>query len=459
MSPTVKSCLLIIATNIIIAIYFLSTCRKRINLYENVAPTVLQIREKQEIDNTFPIVFYNNAFIDHRYNPPRLRVFSMNPCVAPKEFIVVELDGKGTRVRLRGEPTEGECPWHWATQCLYNSYIWTAQLPDGDVEKITIHLGNHTVTIRVQNVSVKEKHGFTVCVQPVYWYSEFHNIALFIESWRAQGATRFIVYFHSSTKEVRRLLEYYRNLGILDLKPWPSLGSPSPSATSHFPFPSFDSSTYRVGHTLAQNLCVLEMRTELGAIADFDEVMVPQEGILTDYAQKTMEPGVIGALSFPHLLVKFEPKISSMDYFGVLNPVFVDRNGPPKVAFNSSSVDVIGTHSVRKFIGSESTVTASGSLLHYRHNSNTEVAKEVRSTMELFPDSGVFYVRKIRNTLRTVFGDSIPVYNSTFLHVLNECISKIVGEGKCRSTVTYCSQWMESLTEWEREETKHVFAV
>ncbi|EGT43789.1 hypothetical protein CAEBREN_23051 [Caenorhabditis brenneri] len=346
MGLPVKSCLLLIATNLLIALYFLSTCRKNYNGII-ASPTVLQIREKLELDDTFPIVFYNTAYLDYRYEIPRLRVFSMNPCVTSKEYMTAEISittisGNKTtkKVKLRGEPTEGECPWHWATQCFYNSYIWTAELFENgedrmmSLDEIKIHLESHEVSLEVQPIHIKKKGGFTVCIQPVYWYSEFHNIALFIEAWRSQGATRFIVYFHSSTKDVRTLLEYYVDLGILKLKPWPSFGPLSSKTSEYFNFPSFDSSTYRVGHTLAQNLCALEMKTELGAIADFDEVMVLDRGLLVDYVEEIMKDEKCGAISFNHLLVKFNPKISASNYLGVKTPTFLNRTGPPKVIFS-----------------------------------------------------------------------------------------------------------------------------
>lgn len=85
---------------------------------------------------------------------------------------------------------------------------------------------------------------------------------------------------------------------------------------------------------MAQNLCALEMKTEIGAIADFDEVMVADKEMLINYVEEAMKPDEVGALSFSHLLVKFEPKISTMDFHGVVKPVFLDRNGPPKVRCN-----------------------------------------------------------------------------------------------------------------------------
>ncbi|CAP28568.2 Protein CBG08807 [Caenorhabditis briggsae] len=478
MNLPVKSCLLISVTNILIFLYFLSTCRKNDGPDSyGATPTVLQIRENLEIDDTFPIVFYSTAYLDYRYPVPRLRVFSMNPCATSQEYISAEIQkssesGNRTtkKVKLRGEPTEGECPWHWATQCFYNSYTWTAELFEKErgekgmeraqVDGIIIRLNDLKVFLKIHEVHPKKKGGFTVCVQPVYWYSEFHNIALFIETWRSQGATRFIVYFHSSTKEVRSLLEYYQSLGILKLKPWPSFGSLSPTVSSHYHFPSVDSSTYRVGHTLAQNLCALEMSTELGAIADFDEVMVTDEGILVDYVENIMKDLNVGAIRFNHLLMKFEPKIFLLDYSGIIEPIFINRAGPPKTVFNSSSVDILLTHSVRRFIGNESTVTANGALLHYRHNSYTEDAEEIQKpNYKLFQSYPHLHIKRIQKTILKVFGSFPAAYNSTYLHILNQCISKIVGEGKCRSTVAYCNQWMNPLADWIRDETQGVFVV
>ncbi|PIC22517.1 hypothetical protein B9Z55_016539 [Caenorhabditis nigoni] len=147
---------------------------------------------------------------------------------------------------------------------------------------VTIHLGSRKVELNVQKVYKKLTEGLTVCLLPVHYFSQWQNIVLFIEAWIAQGATRFIVYFHSATKETWKVLEYYRDLGMIEMKSWPRF--PSLPADIAVKYPKIDDGVFINAYFLAMNICVLDIETTMGTVADFDEVMVPTNGRLLDYA-------------------------------------------------------------------------------------------------------------------------------------------------------------------------------
>ncbi|PIC22518.1 hypothetical protein B9Z55_016539 [Caenorhabditis nigoni] len=138
------------------------------------------------------------------------------------------------------------------------------------------------VELNVQKVYKKLTEGLTVCLLPVHYFSQWQNIVLFIEAWIAQGATRFIVYFHSATKETWKVLEYYRDLGMIEMKSWPRF--PSLPADIAVKYPKIDDGVFINAYFLAMNICVLDIETTMGTVADFDEVMVPTNGRLLDYA-------------------------------------------------------------------------------------------------------------------------------------------------------------------------------
>ena len=83
------------------------------------------------------------------------------------------------------------------------------------------------------------------------------------------------------------------------------------------------------------NICVLDIKTSVGSIADFDEIMVPRNGTTLEYALKEMVDTDVGALSFENNYVAMEPSIYSSDFSGVSKPIFFERGGPRKV-FNVS---------------------------------------------------------------------------------------------------------------------------
>ncbi|PIC25305.1 hypothetical protein B9Z55_018285 [Caenorhabditis nigoni] len=288
----------------------------------------------EPINASFPITFYQSAYVDYRFTPPRLRIFTLNPCIKNYQFLSADLHLNGNnfapvRRNIYGTHLDDDCP-------------------SALIKKVTIHLGSRKVELNVQKVYKKSTEGITVCLQPVYYYSQWQNIVLYIEAWRAQGATRFIVYFHSATKETWRTLEYYRNLGMIELKSWPSF--PSLPVDSADKYPKIDDSVFILSYFLAMNICILDIKTTIGTIADFDEVMVPTNGRLLDYATEEMTGTKVGALSFENHYVLFTPKIYTSHFSGVASPKFKILTWPSKAhkifngvipKFSSKSYDAL----------------------------------------------------------------------------------------------------------------------
>lgn len=133
-----------------------------------------------------------------------------------------------TSLKLYGAPLEGKCPSTYgpAKPCFYVAHSFSEELlVAGGVEKVgssgtrcqdsfqvTVHLGSRKVSLAVKEINKRLESGLTMCVQPVYYYSQWQNIVLYVEAWRAQGASRIIVFYHSATRETRQVLEYYQNL-------------------------------------------------------------------------------------------------------------------------------------------------------------------------------------------------------------------------------------------------------
>ncbi|CAB3396552.1 unnamed protein product [Caenorhabditis bovis] len=409
---SLKTCFLIFASNAIVILYFSCDYSKSISKNSDIFGI------GNSIDADFPIIFYNEAYLDYRYKTPRLRVFAMNPCFPDEYFLSAEI--------------------------FY---------------QVKIYLGFRSILLNIKIVPKQKISGLTICVQPVYWYSQPQNVLLFFEAWIAQGATRFIAYFHSSTPDVDKILLHYQRKGILKIKPWPKFGKYSKFSSSIYP--EFDSSIYRVGHTLAQNLCIMDIETSLASIVDFDEVITSKDSRIKDYSQITMSKNKkIGAISFPHLLVKLVPKIDNFNYSGLLNPIFLDREGPPKLIFKTSEIDIISTHNVRSFIKNSSTVEqGAGVLLHFRHNSYTEYhSKQVTKSFKFFTGDQLAHISKLQKQVSTIFGPVTPSFDPSILHKLNKCINRLVSENKCRSTVAYCHQDLNTAALWVFEKSaKKIF--
>ncbi|CAP26719.2 Protein CBG06408 [Caenorhabditis briggsae] len=315
--------------------------------YLETVSEMLGIVIGEPINASFPITFYQSAYVDYRFTPPRLRIFTLNPCLKNYQFLSADLHFNGNnsapvRKNIYGKHLDDDCPSALIKKvpCVYNPYIFSSSLKGNhDLKKVTIHFGSRKVELNVQKVYKKSTEGITVCLQPVYYYSQWQNIELYIEAWRAQGATRFIVYFHSATKETWKTLEYYRDLGMIEIKSWPSF--PSLPIDIADKYPKIDDSVFILSYFLAMNICILDIKTTIGTIADFDEVMVPTNGRLLDYATKEMTGTKVGALSFGNYYVLFTPKIYTSHFSGVASPKFKILTWPSKVGKKTLGFEII----------------------------------------------------------------------------------------------------------------------
>ncbi|KAF1753651.1 hypothetical protein GCK72_020208 [Caenorhabditis remanei] len=364
--------------------------------YSNSLKNMLQLgASERNVDDLFPIKFYHIAFVDYRTNTPRLRIFSISGCLGNSKYLNVDIYQKGvrtpTRMKVYGRPLEGHCPSaYWlATPCFFSAHTFEANLSvTGGLTKVVIELGLRQVELSVQEIHNPVQIGITMCVQPVYYYTQWQNIVLYIEAWRAQGATRFIVFYHSSTKDTRKVLDYYEDLGIIELRPWPSFGNlPNDIAEK---YPNIDNSAYIFAYFLALNICILEVKTTIGAVIDFDEIAVPRNGTTLDYATKEMTGTNVGALIFENNYVSMNPSIYTSDFSGVSSPTFYSKIGPQKFIFNASVIELCQVHHVESFIDkSKISKRSGGALLHLRFN--------VQTIFGITPPSGSFKYLDISN--------------------------------------------------------------
>ncbi|PIC22503.1 hypothetical protein B9Z55_016532 [Caenorhabditis nigoni] len=325
---------------------------------------------------------------------------------------------------------------------------------------VTIHLGSRKVVLNVQKIYKKSTEGLTVCVLPIHYYSQWQNIILYIEAWRAQGATRFIVYYHSATKETWKTLEYYRDLGIVDIKSWPSFpGVPADIADK---YPKIDDSTFILSYFLAINICILNIKTKIGTVADFDEVMVPTNGRLLDYATEEMTGSKVGALSFENHYVSFTSRIYTSNFSGVASPKFNVYRGPPKYVFNASVLAVAQVHIPDSFVDSSVIgKNADGALLHFRYDAESKNLTTTEKPYRFFPDNHSTHIKNIEDTSHKIFNGSIPKFSSKSYDTLQECINKVipVEDKVCLSIGGICKAEMDKVNDWVYADSEPIFLV
>ncbi|CAA18365.1 Glycosyltransferase family 92 protein [Caenorhabditis elegans] len=419
----------------------------------------------QPINSSFPITFYHKAYIDYRTNPPRLRLFSLNPCVKPNTYLLIDVYNRGSpipnEVKLLGDPFgffNENCPpvYGPATHCFYVPHTFYGVLPDnGIIEKATIRWEDREIEFAIEEIGKKYERGLTVCLQIVYYYSQWQNVILYIEAWRAQGATRFIVFYHSSTEDTKKVLDYYEKLGLIELRPWPNIGELSSNISPMYP--KVDESVFIIATHMALQICSLEIKTSLGIVADFDEVMVPDKGTVLDHAMKEMTGKDIGALLFENTHVALTPNIYTNNYSGVRSLTFTDIFAPPKYIFNTSLIDICETHSPGKFLHKSTyTKMANGTVLHFRFNVKQIRAKIVRKSYRFFPNDTAGHIRNMHDTMNKIFENSPPAFSYKPIETLNKCIAKVKSD-VCHSTGGICKAAMDNVTNWVYNTTEGLF--
>ncbi|CAJ0588760.1 unnamed protein product [Cylicocyclus nassatus] len=176
-----------------------------------------------------------------------------------------------------------------------------------------------------------------VCVPPLYWYTNWAKMIFALEMWKAQGVVHVIIYHHSSTKHVYKVLSHYQKEGFVTIVPWPSL--------PQTPFEDPNQSLYRLAHSLAHNDCVLRLNTEFGALIDVDEVIMPRNHTLMSFVIENFANSSVGALLFKHHTLALNPNYAgqnfsydTLNFSGIWDATELEYEGPPKIPEKSAAL-------------------------------------------------------------------------------------------------------------------------
>lgn len=415
-----------------------------------------EMREPDPLNVTAPLpplMLYSTAFLDLRYNRPKIRLFSFNPCFRTNFSLITTIKGK--KKLLSGSPMESNCPWQVDEKCIFNAHTFTVETEENNLTEITLENKNGKVTVPVQIVPRKKEKGLTICVQPVYFYTEFHKIIIFIESWLSQGAKKFIIFYHSSSEEVLEVLEHYRKQGIVQIINWSDFPKLPRKFEEKWPEPN--DSIYRFGHLIAQNLCSLMSTTEFTSIVDFDEVIAVQNMSTLNFVSTMFGNSPrLGAIHFKHQNIRFYPPLvvdDLVDFDGIVKPRFLNISGPNKYIFRTDAVEIASTHSVYKFIDKKylkmTVKPTHGLLYHHRYNNENIDGNNVNSDVDLFYGySNVEAVILLQKKMSEIFIQT-PTMSYNSATKLAACISRLkLSSWQCRATGAYCSDEQLALQYW-----------
>uniref|UniRef100_A0AC34FSE7 Glycosyltransferase family 92 protein n=1 Tax=Panagrolaimus sp. ES5 TaxID=591445 RepID=A0AC34FSE7_9BILA len=339
------------------------------------------------------------------------------------------------KLKTEIQSVEKECPWKWAPGCEWNSFVIDSYTTLGDIENsnniILTKQDKSTVTLKLIKATNNYEDGLSVCIPPLYWFSDWLKLSFFIETWKLTAGTNvhFYFYIQSISKSVEAILKEYENQGIVTLIEWPLL----PNSTEENP----NESIYRFGHLLAQNDCRFRIKHRFGVVVDVDELILPLKPSesLTEYLKTKMKSHPLaGSLTFKHSRLRFPnwPKTTeerNKNGLEWIESILIEeKQGPTKTIFISDRADLISTHKIRKHFGIFSVVEIpqnEAKLFHFRKNwtykdsdaeYESEIFKEIRFNISSNINSTVSKVEKIlSNGLKL---------NNSVENLISSCLKK-----------------------------------
>ncbi|KAF8371401.1 hypothetical protein PRIPAC_77830 [Pristionchus pacificus] len=226
-------------------------------------------------------VYVYNAF---RISDSEIRFFFMQSTDEMQSLQFLDTDG------WKSVETTCVCPLSTLiSQCSVEAHLGIIRT--NSYGSLTLRVPKSTVEREVDVIDVRPKdemanreysydHKLGVCIQPIYYHADWPVFIQFFEYWIAAGATKFYIYLHSATPQVRKVLAYYSDLlgAGLEIIPWSDLPV---SAKDRGDF-SRDPNTrvFRAGAYAAVNDCLLRSRWSVKFLAmmDVDEVVVIDSG-------------------------------------------------------------------------------------------------------------------------------------------------------------------------------------
>ncbi|XGW01753.1 hypothetical protein V3C99_014115 [Haemonchus contortus] len=402
--------------------------------------------KKHDVEFSSQTLFLYRAYL---LNSTSIRVLSINRCVDPEWKLHGFVNGE--QVTFSPRTIESSCPWGWAPGCLYNSYVFDALLKtDTTAESIILSRNGSDIRLPLHRIPFRTKGKLSVCVPPIYWFTDWTKLIFFLETWRAHGANHVFMYYHSSTEDVRRVLDHYQKEGFVTIISWPLL----PHSSKINP----NLSLYRLAHSLAHNDCVLRIDSEFGALVDIDELIVPRNGsLLSLVVQRFTSFPTVGALSFPHQNLLLDPPLAAkkfsfkaLDFSGILNAKKDNSSGPPKVVFRTEAVDMLSTHEVRifnsGFVGEQIPLTEA-ILLHNRYTNNS---RKNCTAVKLFPSDAIAHeVQEAMMAKKTTIFPNGAEFHFEIQQLLGICLQNWrKTQHYCKTPILGCQDILLSLEDW-----------
>ncbi|EFP00540.1 hypothetical protein CRE_19539 [Caenorhabditis remanei] len=352
--------------------------------------------------------------------------------VSDEEIRFVYLENQDNNMNLQAEiPKLGWQPVEWFCFnascydylfCSMATRFGSIRLPQTSSHQPYIHLttersDEYTVVpvndVRLRPSSHHYPHTLGVCLQPIFFFTDWTVIMQFFESWIAQGATKFYFYLHSYTWQTKKVLDFYKDsLGDgLELLDWSDLPVHARDKGMYDRDPN--SRVFRHGATAFMHDCMMRARSVVKFVANTDLDDLP----------------VSSTLNLPDALEKVSTRHPDAAQFKVdwilsHQPQHWDSiHNAKDVNFDLQSVRVLKIENIRwDYRVSKKMFHRPERVMHFDMHSvyRNELAGEKNqqyTTIEMFDNSDLYFLH-LRQFERHLMNPLPVEYNNSFNHSL-----------------------------------------
>ncbi|CAI2349908.1 unnamed protein product [Caenorhabditis sp. 36 PRJEB53466] len=350
--------------------------------------------------------------------------------VTDDEIRFVYLENQDNNINLKAEvPTLGWQSIEWSCFnsscfdilfCSMATRFGTIRLPlttpHSPFIHLTTELNDEFAVVPVKDVRLHPSHTYEhtlgVCLQPIFFFTDWTIVVQFFESWLAQGATKFYFYLHSYTWQTKQILDFYKDsLGDdLELIDWSDLPVHSRDRGIYEKDPN--SRVFRHGATAFMHDCMLRARSSVKFVANTDLDDLPVSSNLN--ISNTL-----------NVVAKRHPKAAQFKADWILShqPQHWDNmNKPHDIKFDLQSVRVLQMENIRwDYRVSKKMFHRPERVVHFDMHSvyKNELVDDIHqhTTIEMFDNANLYFLH-LRRFERHLLNPPTVQYNNSFDHSL-----------------------------------------
>ncbi|CAJ0580269.1 unnamed protein product, partial [Mesorhabditis spiculigera] len=335
--------------------------------------------------------------------------------------------------------------------CPYHHYDIASEAYEGAIpETVTFHRDDFIAEIPIERSPAEYSDDISACLGGMHWYNDWPRLIFYVEMVRRNGISRILVPWQVMSPEVKAVIDYYKQKGIIDLHPWPLM----PFGKKHDP----NKLVFYNAQWLLTQYCNFWTKSKYTYLSDVDEMLYVRDRNWTLYElleSWSRNASDLGGFSFPHTPLSLDLAQEPFDYekFLELEPLrmrprtVVDDWRFPKSVWITEHTMVSWVHYATEFFADKrnNDIPADEALdLHMR---NDFIG---RNYTDLYPDVQIFSeeevegeLSRIRGIIREIFRDLRPNYRTPAVHAAMEKPGK-----PCDDSGVGCWELLSRVDDW-----------